>query len=202
MSRCQPYRDALSALQDGEVAPVGHEALQAHLDGCGTCTAFAAASDDLARRLRVVPAEPVPDVTASVLAAVDTPAVARARARFGQLRVLLAMVGVAQLVLAVGALLGAGHLAVHATREAGIFELALGVGFLVVAARPARASGLLPVAAVVAALATLTSLGDVAAGTTSLVQESAHVLELVGTGLLWGVDRHLGRPGALRPSTA
>lgn len=197
MSGCQPYREALSARADGEVAPVGRAALAEHLAGCATCTAFAAATDDLDRRVRVTPAEPVPDLTASVLAAVDTPVVARARSRFAQLRLLLAAAGAAQLALALPVLVAAGH----TSREVGIFELALGVGFLVVAWRPARAGGLLPVAAVVAALVTVASVGDVVAGATSFVQETAHLLELVGTGLLWALDRHADRP-SLRLTTA
>lgn len=199
---CQPYREALSAIADGEVAPVGREALRDHLAACERCTAFAAASDDLARRMRVAPAEPVPDLTASILEAVDTPAVHRARDRFGQLRVVLAMVGAAQLLLAVTALVATGALAGHASREVGIFELALGVGFLVVAWRPARAGGLLPVAAVVALLATATSIGDVAGGTTVLVQEAAHVLEVVGSGLLWALHRHVGANSLRSPAVA
>jgi predicted anti-sigma-YlaC factor YlaD len=192
-STCEPYRDALSALADGEVAPVGRDALRGHLEACDRCTAFAAATDDLARRVRVAPAEPVPDLTASILAAVETPDVARERSRFAQLRGLLAVVGVLQLVLAVPALLASGDLATHVTRESGIFEVALGVGFLLAARRPQRASGLLPVAAMVAALVTVTSLGDVLAGSTSLVRETVHLLQLVGTGLLWALDRRRGR---------
>lgn len=190
---CEHCRDALSAMADGEVAPVDEPTLRRHLDACTACTAFAAATDDLARRVRVAPAEPVPDLTASILAAVDTPDTARARTRFGQLRGLLALVGVVQLVLAVPTVLAAGALAPHTTREVGIFEVALGIGFLVVARRPSRAGGLLPVAAVVGTLVTLTSLGDVVAGTTTLVQETAHVLEVAGTGLLWVLDRQRGR---------
>lgn len=193
MSTCEPYRDALSAMLDGENAPVGQEAVRRHLDVCDRCTAFAAASDDLARRLRIATAEEVPDLTASILAAVDTPDAARVRERFRQLRALLALAGVAQLLLAVPSLVWAGAVAGHVTREAGIFEVALAVGFLVVAWRPARASGLLPVAAVVALLATVTSLADVAMGTTSVVQESAHLLQVIGTGLLWMLDRQRGR---------
>lgn len=196
---CEPFRDALSAMADGEVAPVGEHALQAHLDACAHCTAFAAATGDLSRRLRVAPAEPVPDLTAAILTAVDTPDLARARTRFAQLRGLLVLVGVTQLVLAVPTLLAAGSLATHVTREVGVFEVALGVGFLVAAWRPARAGGLLPVAAVVAGLVTVTSLGDVVAGTTALVQETAHLLEVVGTGLLWALDRRRGR-ATLRPA--
>lgn len=190
---CEPFRDALSAIADGEVAPVGEDVLQTHVRGCARCRRFAAASDDLARRLRVAPAEPVPDLTASILAAVDSPDVARSRARFAQLRGLLGLVGITQLLLAVPTLVAAGALATHVTREVGVFEVALAIGFVVVARRPARAGGLLPVAAVVAALVTVTSLGDVVAGTTSLWQESTHLLEVAGTGLLWALDRRQGR---------
>lgn len=193
MSTCEPYRDALSAMWDGEVPPVGEEAVRRHLDDCDRCTAFAAAGDQLARRLRVASADAVPDLTASILAAVETPDVARVRAHFLRLRGVLALAGIAQLLLAVPSLVAAGAVAGHVTREVGIFELALAVGFLVVAWRPARAGGLLPVAAVVAMLVTATSLADVAMGATSVAQESAHLLQLVGTGLLWALDRQSGR---------
>ncbi len=201
MSTCEPYRDALSAMADGEGAPVDADAVQAHLDTCDRCTAFAAASHEISRRLRVTPAQAVPDLTASILAAVDTPDGAHVRARLRQLRVLLALAGGAQLVLAGITLAAAGSLAGHATREAGIFELALAVGFLVVAWRPWRAGGLLPVAAVVALLATATSVADVAAGTTSVAQEAGHLLQLVGTGALWALDRRHGR-APLHPAAA
>lgn len=190
---CEPYRDALSALADGEASPVGGDDLRAHLDGCARCTAFASATDDLARRVRVTAAEDVPDLTAGILAAVDTPDVARERARVGQLRGLLGLVGVLQLVLAVPAILALDSVATHVTREVGIFEAALAVGFLVAAWRPARVAGLLPVAAVAALLVTLTSVGDLVAGTTTPLQETAHLLEVVGTGLLWALDRRGGR---------
>lgn len=190
---CEHVREALSATADGEVAPVGEAAVRTHLDACAACTAFAAASGDLDRRVRVAPAEPVPDLSAAILAAVDTPDTDRARTRLAQVRGLLALVGVTQLLLAVPAMLGTSGLASHAAREAGIFEVALGIGFLVVARRPARAGGLLPVAAVVATLVTVASLGDALAGTASLVQEAAHLLEIIGTGLLWALDRQRGR---------
>lgn len=201
MSTCESYRDALSAVMDGEVPPVGEDAVRRHLDACDRCTAFAAASDGLARRLRVASAEPVPDLTASILTAVDTPDVARVRTRFRQLRVVLAFAGVAQLLLAAPSLVSAGAGAGHVTREVAIFEVALAVGFLVVAWRPARAGGLLPVAAVVAMLVTVTSLADVTVGSASVAQEAAHLLQVVGTGLLWALDRQRGR-APLRPATA
>jgi len=201
MTACQPYREAISAMADGEVAPVSDEALRHHLDGCAMCTAFAASAQDLHRRVRVHEAEQVPDLTASILAAVDTPAVSRSRARFAQLRVVLAMAGVAQLLLLVPFLVSGHALAGHASREATIFQVALGIGFLVVAQRPARAAGLLPVAAVVALLASVVAVADVLTGTATLMQESVHVIEIVGTFVLWAMVRDQ-RSAALRPVAA
>lgn len=189
---CERYRDALSAIADGEVSPVGADELEAHLDACDRCTAFAAATTDLARRMRVTPADDVPDLTASILAAVDSPRLTRARQRVAQLRAILALTGLVQIALMLPPVLSGGLFAGHATREAGILQFALGVGFLVVAWRPSGSAGLLPVAAVVATLATFTSLGDVLAGTASLVQETAHLLEIVGTAVLWVLQRHDG----------
>lgn len=198
---CEQFRTALSALADGEVAPVGASALRRHLDGCAPCTAFAAAIDDLDRRVRVAPAEPVPDLTVRILTGVATPQAAQRRQHVAQRRLVLAIVGVVQLLVAVPALLAAGTLAAHVTREVAIFDVALGVGFLVASRRPERAGGLLPVAAVVAGLVTLTSLGDVVTGATTWLQESTHLLEVVGTLLLWRLDRDRQRP-TLRPTTA
>lgn len=198
---CEPYRDAISARVDGEVSPVGDDALAAHLHGCSTCTTFSVAVEAFSRRLRVVPTGPVPDRTLAILDAVETPDRGSARARIWQLRVVLALTGIAQLGLAIPLLLAGSTLARHATREAAIFELALGIGFVVVAWRPTRAPGLLPVTAAVAVLVTVTSLSGVLAGTASLVQETAHILELTGAGLLWALDRHVGRP-RLQPMAA
>lgn len=198
---CESVRDALSARADGEATGLAPAQLDDHVAACRACAAFATALDDLARRTRVAPAEAVPDLTASILAAVDTPDTARARARYGQLRGVLALVGVLQLLLAGPALLAVGALATHVTREVGIFEVALGVGFLVAARRPARAGGLLPVAAVVAGLILLTSLGDLLAGSTTLLRETTHLLEIGGTALLWTLDRHRGR-ASLHPAAA
>lgn len=200
-SSCTAWRDAVSARADGETLPVEASALDAHLDACGPCATFAADLDVVTRRVRVGPAEDVPDLTASILAAVDTPQVEHHRRRFDQLRGLLAFVGVLQLLLAVPALVGLGGLTSHLTREVGIFEVALGIGFLLVARRPARAGGLLPVAGVVALLVAVTSFGDVAAGTTTAVQETAHLLEVGGTGLLLALHRQQAR-GILRPVPA
>ena len=118
---CIPFREALSALADGELSPIDESAVRAHVDGCARCAAFAGATEALDRRVRFTEAEPVPDLTAQILAAVPTPDLAREHERFSQLRVLLGLTGVAQLVLAVIVLVTADGLGVHTSREVGMF---------------------------------------------------------------------------------
>jgi predicted anti-sigma-YlaC factor YlaD len=201
MTTCQPYRDAISAMADDEVSPVPADILRGHLDDCATCSAFAVSVQGLHRRVRVHEAEAVPNLTAAILAAVDTPAVSRARARFAQMRVVLAMAGIAQLLLLVPFLVSGHALAGHASREATIFQVALGIGFLVAAQRPARAAGLLPVAVVVALLVSVVAVADVLSGSATLLQESVHVIEIVGMLVLWAIVRDQ-RAAALRPIPA
>lgn len=98
----------------------------------------------------------------------------------------LVLAGIAQLALALPAVLGArGDLtSAHTWRELGAAQIALGVGFLFSAVRPSRAAGLLPVAAALV----VTSLGagiiDVAQGHAEALTEVKHVVELVALGAL------------------
>lgn len=153
----------------------------------------------MARSVRVTPAEAIPDLTGPILAAaaarraaVSLPPAGTGRRRW---RVALALVALAQLIVAVPALLfgvGAGA-PTHLAHELGSWDLALAVGFLFAAWRPARAWGMLPlVAALVACLLATTGI-DMAEGRAGLLRESTHALDLAGLGLLWALARG-GRP--------
>lgn len=172
---CGPYREALSARLDGESGPVGSDELDRHLAGCASCRTYAAVLTDLHRRVRVAPAEPVPDLTADVLAAVGAPR------RVRDLRAVLALTGIVQLAIAVPLLVSGSH----ATREAAVFELALAIGFLFASWRPRQAAGLIPVTAAMAVLVLVVAAVDVVAGQATLVAESTHLLQVVGAGMLW-----------------
>ncbi len=187
---CTTSRESLSARADGEVLAVAEVDLDTHVHGCAPCTAFAADLDLVRRAVMVAAVDDVPDQTAEILGRIPS-APGRSSARFQQALRLVGLIGALQVVLALGLLIG-GEATAHATREVGIFEVGLGVGFLVVAFRPARVAGLLPVAAVVALLATVTSVGDLFGGTSSTLTETTHLLEVIGTGLLWFVHRHQG----------
>jgi predicted anti-sigma-YlaC factor YlaD len=67
--------------------------------------------------------------------------------------------------------------------------VALAVGLLVAAWQPARAWGLLPVAAALAAVMAGTAAIDLVDGTATSVGEAHHLLDLAGVAFLWLVAR-------------
>lgn len=69
-SSCWSMRDGLSALVDGEDPGMDREVLDTHLGRCADCRNFAERSEDQARRLRIRKAEPVPNTTEAILAAI------------------------------------------------------------------------------------------------------------------------------------
>jgi predicted anti-sigma-YlaC factor YlaD len=193
---CERCRTALSARLDGEDPGVLPAALDAHLAGCAACREFAAGAERLHRLARVAPAEPVPDLSDPIMAAigpleqtVPDPRPVDERTQF--LRITLAVVAVIQLAMAVPALVlgdDAG-LPAHVARHLGSFSVALGVGLLVVAWRPDRAAGLLPVVGVVVLCLLASAAVDIANGRAAPGAEVSHAPELVGLVAVWLLAR-------------
>lgn len=198
--RCDQSRDLLSARLDGEATADELAVLDRHLARCGACTDFAEALVGLDRSTRLIPAEPVPDLTAAVMAA-NPPALRdpqREAARWS-----LALVAVAQLLVALPELLiDSGGDAVHTTRELGSWSAALAVGLLVAAWQPARARGMLPLGLVLAGVLTLGAVVDLVTGAAAGAGETVHLLELAGIALLWLLARRDEEsPARLVPAT-
>ena len=199
---CIVIREAVSAFLDGEEGPVDEATTDAHLAGCAGCRAWREDLVTLHRMVRVRPADEVPDLSATIVEAHQPVARGRAqrvgRAVRGPLaepistaRWALFVVALTQLVLAGPPLLlgeDAGA-TVHVARELGSFDVALAIGLLVVAWQPARAWGLLPVAAALGLVMVGTAALDVIDGSTRLVGETPHLLDLAGVALLWMVAR-------------
>jgi predicted anti-sigma-YlaC factor YlaD len=102
---CQPFRDAISARLDGEALGMPAARLEAHLTGCPACASWAREAEQATRRARLAPAPAVPDLTATVLAALprELPGAreaARAQLVATALRMALLAVGAAQAALA------------------------------------------------------------------------------------------------------
>ena len=210
---CTQGREAISARLDGEDSPTTEAALDDHLAGCRACRTFALDAGDLHRTLRVRAAEPVPDLSAAILqAARGTEAAAVPSRSIPWLRYALTVVGLTMLVLSVPSLVlhDAGS-AIHLTRELSAWDLAFAAGLLFAAWQPARARGLLPMAAVLAGGQVLGSIIDIGGGRAPAVSEAHHALELTGVVLLWllcraiggrsGVERRHG-PAQLAPDAA
>lgn len=215
--RCQPYRDAVSARIDGEDPGMADRLIDGHLQRCGPCREFASATMALRQRVAVRVADAVPDLTASVMAtAAPLRRAARgdasARSVVGSSgavagpargshwsRWALLVVGLSQLVVAVPPMIfgyDAGA-SMHAARELGAWNVALGAALLAVVLRPARAGGLVPFAGALALTMVLGAVADLVSGRTAVVAESQHLLELVGLVLLWITARRPVDPGGL-----
>jgi predicted anti-sigma-YlaC factor YlaD len=185
--RCDQSRDLLSARLDGEATADELAVLDRHLASCAACTTFAGSLAGVDRLTRLAPAEPVPDLTAAVMAA-SAPAAADPRREAA--RWSLAIVALAQLLVALPSLFAdADGSSVHTTRELGSWSAALAVGLLVAAWQPARARGMLPLGVVLAGVLALGALFDVVSGATAGGGESIHALEITGVALLWLVAK-------------
>ena len=196
---CENYRLGISARLDGEDAGVDDASLAWHLAQCEACRHFESEAIALARAVRVVATEPPPDLAPTIMAAINQERMDKAR-RFDPqaLRVGLITLAVVQMLLAIPVLLfgrDAGA-PVHVAREIGSFDFALAVGFFFVGWRPARAYGMLPlVAAVVGCLAITTGV-DLVRGTATLLNESAHLLDVMGLAAVWELARSATYPGS------
>lgn len=197
MHPCDDVRTSLSAHTDGEDAPLSIREVDDHVHACAACTAFAAELSLLDERVEALRRIPVGDRTATILA--EAAARDRAARRSGptptQLRGLLGLAAVVQLVLGLTALAGVGG--DHVARDLAIFELAAAGGLGAAAWRPYLAAGLLPVIAVAAVFGLVAMVGDALAGTTSVAAEVAHMVLLVACWPLAVLARGTGQGGTV-----
>lgn len=193
---CENFRLGISARLDGEDAGVDDATLAWHLASCDPCRRYESEAIALSRAVRVVSAEATPDLSPTIMAAINAERAGASR-RFDPqaLRAGLIALAVVQMVLALPVLLfgrEAGA-SVHIAREIGSFDFALAVGFLFVGWRPVRAYGMLPlVAALVACLGVTTAI-DLVRETATAINESAHLLDLLGLAAVWELARVEGR---------
>jgi predicted anti-sigma-YlaC factor YlaD len=185
--RCDQCRETVSAGLDGEASADDMAAADAHLPTCAACRAWAAEAELLGRRLRVRIADPVPDLSAAVVAAAGDLRRQR-RAALGRIAVRLGLVGIAaaQLALALPEL--SGH--VHSGNEAASWAVAAAVGLLTAAASPRRVLGMLPVLSAAALVLVLITVRDLVGGQVHVSHELAHGLLVAGVGLLWLLRDH------------
>ena len=190
-------REAISARIDGEDPGIPKEAIEAHLAGCQACRDWSIAVVRLTRRARLAPADPVPELTDSVLRAVGPFGHQRRPRRAVLLRLALALIAAVQIgVGMLFALPGAvADRPQHVVYEAGAWNVALGVGLLAVAVHTRRAAGMLPLlGTLVAAVAVVETLGFLH-GHLRLVTFLPHLLLVAGFVLVALLAREGGLPG-------
>lgn len=189
---CDDAHELLSAQLDGEATSQERERLHSHLTGCGSCQELSAQFMQLDRRVKLRPAESVPDLRPAILTRVR-PAVL---GRNGWMRPALAWVALVLIVQNAVALV-AGEMAgaeVHLARHLGAFGVALGVGLAYVAWRPHRAFGLLPFAGALIATMMVSAAFDIVENGRSAMAEISHIAELAGLWLVWMIAGSPGRP--------
>lgn len=184
---CDECRVALSAQLDGEEHDFGPDDVDAHLAHCLTCRQWFDDAAAVTRLARTVSATGAIDVTDAALAAAPTPA----RVPLGLvLRVALAIVAMAQLLIGVLQLAGievaADHIHVgsltgdHTGNESAAWDIAIGAGLLWIAARRGRPTGALPILTVFVAALVVLNVNDLVTGQTDLTHVATHSFVAVG----------------------
>jgi len=196
---CENYRLGISARLDGEDTGIDDASLAWHLAHCEACRAFESEAIGLTRAVRVAATEVALDLTPTIMAAINEQRVGRA-SRFDPqaLRIGLITLAVVQMLLALPVLIfgrDAGA-PIHLAREIGSFDFALAVGFFFVGWRPARAYGMLPLVAAVVLCLSVTTAVDLVRGTATLLNESAHLLDVMGLAAVWEMARSAAYPGS------
>jgi predicted anti-sigma-YlaC factor YlaD len=185
---CAPFREAISARLDGEPLGLLPAELDRHLEDCSDCRTWSAEASRVTRRARLAAAPAVPDLTATVLAALPrelpgVAAAARSRVVDTALRLGLLAVGVAQAGLAWPELAfgqAAMSAPVHMAHETGAWSLGVAAAFLAVAAAPKLAAGTLPFLGTFTALLVPVTVTDMAAGHVHADRAAVHLLLLAG----------------------
>ena len=188
---------------DGEREPVPALRVDEHLAGCAACRHWQAEMDGQMLLLSGLATGDRSRMT-TVSDEVAVAPVALPRPRVWP-RVALAGVGIAQIYLAAAQAMGAdigthsGHFA-HVVNESTAWSVALGVGLLVAAVRPAIAAGVAIVGAVFTAVLIGYVIADGMAGAVGAVRMVSHLPALVGTVLALLVWRTAASGGPDHPT--
>jgi predicted anti-sigma-YlaC factor YlaD len=201
---CSTSRELLSADLDGELAADERILLDRHLHTCAPCRGWAAEAADLHRSLRIRPAPEVPDLTGAILTRLGRPERPAEPARRTGLRwrIGLGLVGLTQVALAGPALvlhpdITDTQMALH---HLNAWAVAFAVGLLVVAWQPWRVRGVLPIATTLIAVMAVTVALDLRNDHSIPMPMTAHLLDLAGLVLAWGLARHRRRTGGDDPA--
>ncbi|SBT54250.1 zf-HC2 domain-containing protein [Micromonospora narathiwatensis] len=215
---CEQWREVLSALLDGEETAAERVAAEAHLSGCGGCRAWYDRAAAVTRRARLSVTVAGDDLTDVILAALPEPVpvppaepepvlAPRRRGRIVlTLRAVLGLIGALQVVLgltqigrgvtgvhdhAAAGALASGHL----WHESAAWNVAVGAGFLFVAARRTPPTGLVPMLSAFVGTLVLLSVNDLATERVETTRLVSHGFLLAGYAVVVALSRPRLRPG-------
>jgi predicted anti-sigma-YlaC factor YlaD len=204
---CERWREIMSAQLDGEDDPADRPAVDEHLAGCADCRLWLDRAATVNRLTRTGLATQPPDLTAAILAALPPaePRPAKGRPGVGSIRrltpvlyVALAVVGAVQLILGL-AQVGGGAAGTHvhgleATpghlwHESAAWNVAIGAGYLFLALRQNRPTGLVPMLSAFVGMLLLLSFNDLTAGRVDGARLISHGFVLLGFLLVVALSR-------------
>jgi predicted anti-sigma-YlaC factor YlaD len=189
---CERWREMLSAQLDGEDDPADRALVEEHLAGCAGCRAWFEQAALVNRLTRT--AVPVPDLGDRILAALPAqPAPLPLKRRFSFATLLflaLAGVGAVQLILGLnqigGGVTGAHvHTGLDATpghlwHESAAWNVSVGAGYLFIALRRTRPSGLVPMLTAFVGMLLLLSVNDLTGDRVDGTRLTSHGFVILG----------------------
>ena len=209
---CERWRELLSAQLDGEDDPLDRAGVDEHLGGCAGCRRWLDAAARVNRLTRTGTAS-VPDLSAAILDALPVgsaqpgiPAARPARRRpTTVLFVALALIGAVQLILSL-AQIGDGAAQSH-THPAGVsadpghlwhesaaWNVSVGAGFLLLALRRIRPTGLVPMLSAFVGTLVLLSMNDLTAGRVDGSRLTSHGFVIAGYLIVLALSRLVPEP--------
>ncbi|WP_433373064.1 zf-HC2 domain-containing protein [Actinoplanes sp. CA-142083] len=198
---CERWREMLSAQLDGEDDPAGRPLVDEHLAGCADCREWLDAAAKVNRLTRTAVGV-APDLSASILAAMP-PVMAPKKRRFpvaAALYVALAGVGAVQLILGltqVGGGFAGSHVHAagldatpgHLWHESAAWNVAVGAGYLFIALRRSRPSGLVPMLTAFVGMLLLLSVNDLTGDRVDSTRLVSHGFVILGYLLVVALSR-------------
>ena len=199
----------LSAQLDGEDDPADRPLVDEHLAGCADCRQWLDRAATVNRLTRTGVVTPVPDLTAAIMAAApvapaERAGITRSLVTAGRLYLALAAVGAVQLILGLtqvgggdsGAHVHAGLAATpgHLWHESAAWNVAVGAGFLFIALRRSRPSGLVPMLTAFVGMLLLLSVNDLSAGRVDATRLVSHGFVIAGYLLVIALSRVAAGP--------
>jgi predicted anti-sigma-YlaC factor YlaD len=198
---CERWREMLSAQLDGEDDPADRARVEEHLAGCAGCRQWLDSAATVNRLTRTGVGAPVPDLSTAILAAVPRRSAVSLAAvrRRSALFLALAGVGAVQLILGLGQVGGSGsgdhvHGGLGATsghlwHESAAWNVAIGAGYLFLAVRRSRPTGLVPMLTAFVGMLLLLSVNDLTAARVDGARLVSHGFVILGYLLVVALTR-------------